>query len=219
MIRVILKNNHIKKECRFPCTEEELGNVVKSLYYGGATSPGIFIAKVERPEEFEFLEGKEVNLDELNYLGKLMEGFWGTEFLQFFEALKHEGFTSLKDIINLSFNVNRYVLIQDMSSLEKIGREYFLTVNGAVPANETENPLYAEKGRELIQSGKGILTEHGVLFVEGEIPFTEMYNGQTFPLYLNDPKTVLAVTLRYEDNWETICLPCEELAIKKSCIK
>ena len=64
-----------------------------------------------------------------------------------------EGFDTLPDLINLSFNLNRYPLIRDISDMGKIGREYLLTVKGCLPADDEDDPKYGEFGRKLIQSG------------------------------------------------------------------
>lgn len=217
MIQVILQNNYHKKELEFPCREAELTNALIALNYESETSPGVFVFQVVEPEGLKTLENQFVDLDELNYLAKRMESFFGEgEFSQFYEALKHEGFTSMKDIINLTFNMNRYPLIQDISDVTKIGREYLLITQGAIPADDLDNPMYAEKGRQLIQSGKGIFTEHGMLFVDEDTPFQELYDGEVFPFYLCDSDYVITVILEYNDKQELISLPCEEIAIYKA---
>lgn len=218
MIDVVLKNDFLTKKLSFPCTEKELTEVLQELHLGETASTGIYISQVEHPEEFKFFENQKVNLDELNYLAKRLESFFSeNEFSQFFEAMKHEGFTGMKDIINLTFNMHRYPLIQDISNATKIGREYFFITQGSIPANDVDNPKYAEKGRELIQSGKGILTEHGMLFVDDDTPFQELYDGEVFPFYLYDSGYIMAVILQYNDKKEMVSLPCEEIAIYKAC--
>ena len=218
MIDVILKNDFLTKKLSFPCTEKELEDALLELHLGRTAVTGIYISQVEHPEEFKFFENQIVNLDELNYLAKRMESFFGeNEFSQFFEAMKHEGFTEMKDIINLTFNMHRYPLIQDISNTTKIGREYFFITQGAIPAHDEDNPKYAEKGRELIRSGKGIMTEHGLLFVNEEIPFEEPYDGDVFPFYLYDSGHILTVIMQYNDKKELLALPCEEIAIHKAC--
>ena len=217
MIQVILQNNYHKKEITFPCREAEITNALIALQFGSETSPGVFVFQVEEPEELKVLENQFVDLDEINYLAKRMKSFFGdVEFSQFYEALKHEGFTEMKDIINLTFNMNRYPLIQDISDVAKIGREYLLVTQGALPAGDLDNPCYAEKGRELIQSGKGIFTEHGMLFVDEDTPFQELYDGEVFPFYLCDSDYLLTVILEYEGKQELVSLPCEEIAIYKA---
>ena len=217
MIQVILQNNYHKTELTFPCKEVEITNALLALQYDSESSSGVFVSQVVDPEELKDLESQFLNLDELNYLAKRMESFFGeVEFSQFYEALKHEGFTGMKDIINLTFNMNRYPLIQDISDVAKIGREYLLVTQGALPTGDLDNPCYAEKGRELIQSGKGIFTEHGMLFVDKDTPFQELYDGEVFPFYLCDSDYVLTVILEYNDKQELLSLPCEEMAIYKA---
>ena len=57
-----------------------------------------------------------------------------------------------------------------IGNMGKIGQEYLLNRDGAIPANDDANPKYAEIGRRLMQSGTGIVTEHGILFVDEDIP-------------------------------------------------
>ena len=84
----------------------------------------LYAAEVVFPEELSFLQNRFVNLDEVNFLAKRMDSFFGDEEYRFYEALKSECFDTLPDLINLSFNLNRYPLIQDISDMGKIGREY-----------------------------------------------------------------------------------------------
>lgn len=218
MIEVVLKNDFLTKKLSFPCTEKELTEALLELHLEETAATGIYISQVEHPEEFKFIENQKVNLDEFNYLAKRLESFFSeNEFSQFFEAMKHEKFTEMKDIINLTFNMHRYPLIQDISDVKKIGRQYMLITQHALPANDVDNPRYAEKGKELIQSGKGILTEHGMLFVNEEIPFEEPYDGEVFPFYLYDSGYILTVIIQYNDKKELLSLPCEETAIHKAC--
>lgn len=217
MIQVVLQNDYHKTELTFPCKEVEITNALLALQYDSESSSGVFVSEVLEPEELKDLESQFINLDELNYLAKRMDSFFGdVEFSQFYEALKHEGFTSMKDIINLTFNMNRYPLIQDISDVAKIGREYLIVTQGSLPTGDLDNPQYAEKGRELIQSGKGIFTEHGMLFVDEETPFQELYDGEVFPFYLCDSDYVLTVILEYNVKQELISMPCEEMAIYKA---
>lgn len=217
MIQVVLQNDYHKTELAFPCREVEIADALIALNSDNDLSKGVFISQMIEPEELNVLENQFIDLDELNYLAKRMESFFGeVEFSQFYEALKHEDFTGMKDIINLTFNMNRYPLIQDISDVAKIGREYMLVTQGALPTGDLDNPCYAEKGRELIQSGKGIFTEHGMLFVDEDTPFQEMYDGEVFPFYLCNSDYVLTVILEYNDKQELISLPCEEIAIHKA---
>ena len=146
-----------------------------------------YISAITEPKELSFLKDRLVNLDELNYLAKRMDSFFGDEETQFFEAIKLEHFTEMKDLINLTFNLDKYTLIKDVSDMGKVGREYLLNTEGCIPAHDEDNPKYAQIGRELLRSGHGIFTEHGLLFPDQNRPFEELYNGKTFPAYIYDP--------------------------------
>lgn len=103
---------------------------------------------------------------------------------QLFEDMKLEDFDTMPELINLSFKLNRYPLIQDISDMGKIGREYLFSVSGCVLAHDENDPKYAQLGRGLVQSGNGIFTEYGLLFVDENTPFNEVYDGQVFSAYI-----------------------------------
>lgn len=44
-----------------------------------------------------------------------------------------------------------------------------------IPAHDEDDPKYAVIGRELLQSGTGVFTEHGLLFPDRSRPFEEPY--------------------------------------------
>lgn len=97
----------------------------------------------------------------------------------------------------------------------KIGREYLLTVKGCLPADDEDDPKYADFGRKLIQSGKGVFTEHGLLFVDENTPFQRLYDGQNFPAYVYD-QMLCFIRAEYNGKTEFLYLPCEEEAIDKA---
>ena len=216
MIKLKIKYGNSQTDLRFPCTENEMNAALERIHAEDVTPLELYVSEVIFPEELVCLQDRFVNLDEVNFLGKRMDSFFGDEEYQFYEAMKLEGFDTLPDLINLSFNLNRYPLIRDIGDMGKIGREYLLTVNGCVPADDADDPKYAELGRELIQSGNGIFTEHGMLFVDENTPFQRSYDGQTFPPYLYDPGVLCVAKAEYGGKTEYLYFPCEEEAIDKA---
>lgn len=216
MIKLKIKYGNSQTDLRFPCTEKEMNAALERIHAEDVTPLELYVSEVVFPEELGCLQDRFVNLDEVNYLGKRMDSFFGDEEYQFYEAMKLEGFDTLPDLINLSFNLSRYPLIQDISDMGKIGREYLLTVKGCLPADDADDPKYAELGRELIQSGNGIFTEHGMLFVDENTPFQRSYDGQTFPPYLYDPGVLCVAKAEYGGKTEYLYFPCEEEAIDKA---
>lgn len=216
MIKLKIKYGNSQTDLRFPCTEKEMGAALERIHAEDVTPLELYVSEVIFPEELGCLQDRFVNLDEVNFLGKRMDSFFGDEEYQFYEAMKAEGFDTLPDLINLSFNLNRYPLVRDISDMGKIGREYLLTVKGCLPADDEDDPKYAEFGRKLIQSGKGVFTEHGLLFVNENTPFQKLYDGQVFPPYVYDSDVLCIARAEYNGKSEYLYLPCEEKAIDKA---
>lgn len=199
----------------FPISENMLCSKLMELHVPEHSSE-LFLSEMKFPAEFSVLENTFVNLDELNFLAKRMDSFCGDEDLQFFEAMKLEKFSSLKDLINLSFNLDKYTLIQNIGDMQKIGVDYTMNTQGCMPADEVNDPKYAEIGRKLLQSGEGVFTEHGLLFKDGSRPFEELYDGQVFPGYVYDEDVLVIVEAKYNKKTEYLYLPCESPAIDKA---
>lgn len=199
----------------FPCSENELRAKLMELH-APEDSSELCLVQMEYPSEFTFMENTFVNLDELNFLAKRMDSFFGDEEWQFFEAMKFEKFSSLKDLINLSFNLDKYTLIQNIGDMQKIGVDYTMNTQGCMPADEVNDPKYADLGRKLLQSGEGVFTEHGLLFKDSSRPFEELYDGQVFPGYVYDSGVLVIATAAYNEKAEYLYLPCEYHAIDKA---
>ena len=215
MITVTVQYNDNFADIEFPCSDIYLYSKLMELHADDPDNTTLYISDIIVPKELSCLKDRFVNLDEVNYLAKRMDSFFGDEEIQFFEAMKLEHFTELKDLINLSFNLDKYTLIQDVSNMGKVGRAYLLNRDGCVPTHDEDDPKYAVIGRELLQSGAGIFTEHGLLFPDRSKPFEEPYNGKTFPLYLYD-QCMLVGEIKYGKNTEFVYLPDNDIAINKA---
>ena len=215
MIKLRIKYGNSQTNLRFPCTEKEMRAALGRIHAENITPLELYAAEVVFPEELSFLQDRFVDLDEVNFLAKRMDSFFGDEEYRFYEALKSEGFDTVPDLINLSFNLNRYPLIQDISDMGKIGREYLLAVNACLPADDVDDPKYAAFGRKLIQSGNGVFTEHGLFFIDKGTPFERVYDGRNFPPYVYEPMLCF-LRAEYNGKTEYLYLPCEDEAIDKA---
>ena len=220
MIKAMIQNSPYCTEIRFPCSETELSKKLGELGMNPEhLAPMATVIGIE-PSELSALEDCEVSLDALNYLGKRMDGMCKVERRQFFAVLSCDeaeiGY-GLKDIINLTYNLARFTLIEDTDDLERVGRIHMLSVHGSLSESEYKNSdrLTAE-GRKLPDSGKGIDTEYGKLYINEDVPFEEIFNGTTFPAYYSEPDSVAAVELEFFDQTELVQLPCEDIAIRKA---
>ena len=216
MIKITVQYNERLKSIRFPCSEKELTSALMEIHALNDTPSELFITEVKYPEELGFLKDRFVNSDELNYLAKRFDSFCESEEKRYFEAMKHESFTELPDLINLTFNLSRYTLIRDVSDMERIDREYLLNRDRFISVHDDDNTEYAEIGRNLMQSGKGICTDYGLLFVNEDIPFSEAYDSQVFPLYLYDADVLFIARAESSGKTEYLYMPCENEAITKA---
>ncbi len=202
MIKATIRNSPYCTEITFPCSETELSKKLGELGMNPAhLSPMATVIEIE-PSELSVLEDCEVSLDALNYLGKRLDGMDELEQKRFLAALSCEeaeiGY-GLKNIINLTYNLEHFTLIEDTSDLEKAGLTHMLVIRGGLSVTESQNKdwLIAE-GRKLLDSGKGIDTGYGTLFINEEFPFRDVFNGTTFPAYYCESNSVLSVELGFQ---------------------
>lgn len=152
MIKIRIKNADHEIDVRFPISENELYAKLAEIHaIEEKDAPqSAFVTEVYWPEEFSMLKDRFANLDELNYLAKRMESFDYHEYDQFLIGITKLQNPTEKDLINLTFNLDHFTLCKDVSSYGKIGREYVMNTQGAVPANDEDDPKYAAIGKELI---------------------------------------------------------------------
>lgn len=217
MIKIRIRNAGHEIDVRFPISESELFAKLAEIHAveGRNTAQSVYVSEVYWPEEFSALKNWYVNLDELNYLARRMESFDTLEYDQFLIGITKLDSKEVKDLINLTFNLNHFTLCQDVSSYGKIGRAYVLNTEGSVPAYDEDDPKYAAIGKELIDRGLAQITAKGLLIYNPFEKLTEVYDGQTFPEYYYE-STLASAEVGYNDRTELILLPGEELAIKKA---
>lgn len=140
-----------------------------------------------------------VNVEELNYLAKRLDGFDIGEATQF-QAMAHKlELSELKDLINLTFCCQEATVITDFSDLAAVGRDHYMNLHGGcATVAELEALDGEETARQLIASGSGTVTPYGVVYDNG-MKLEQAYDGQFFPCYYYEPRaTMVAVTSKSE---------------------
>ena len=140
-----------------------------------------------------------VNVEELNYLAKRLDGFDTGEAAQFQAmAYKLELF-ELKDLINLTFCCQQTTVITDFSDLAAIGRGHYMNLHGGCAKTEELDALDSEEtARQLIENGNGAVTPYGVVYDNG-MKLEQVYDGRFFPGYYYEPNAItVAVTAQSE---------------------
>lgn len=172
----------IPKEQYDGCTE-----LLEALEMGNATRHDCRVEELHTPwPVLNQLEGTQVNLDELDYLAKRLDGFGDDEVAQFQAMAEKLGLTSLKDLINLSFCCQQATVITDFSDLESVGRSHYMNLNGGCASlEELENVDGVESALLLIEGNQGVVTPYGVVYDNG-MQLEQIYDGKHFPFYLYD---------------------------------
>ena len=136
-----------------------------------------------------------VNVEELNYLAKRLDGFDAGEAAQF-QAMAHKlELFELKDLINLTFCCQQTTVITDFSDLAAVGRNHYMNLHGGSASVDELNALDGEEtARQLIESGSGTITPYGVVYDNG-MKLEQTYDGRFFPCYYYEPNAItIAVT-------------------------
>ena len=165
-----------------------------------------------------------VNVEELNYLAKRLDGFDTGEAAQF-QAMAHKlELFELKDLINLSFCCQQATVITDFSDLAAIGRDHYMNLRGGSASVDELNKLDGEEtARQLIESGSGTITPYGVVYDNG-MKLERVYDGRFFPCYYYEPNAItVAVTSKSEpedtNHITWLFLPMEREEIDRALLR
>ena len=212
-IELVLQNDGVKRNVIFPCTESEYQTTCKELELKDNYA---FVRDVVEPKALALKKDTFVNLDEINYLAKRMDSFDQKELFSFFAAVEAGDYVSTKDLINLTFNLNCYTLIRDVSNLKNIGYNRVLSSRGCIGVDELEKMDLEKIGRELLSTGKGIPTNYGLLFRNEGVVFEAVYKGKGFPSYYYTGGEVLGVEIEKDGEKDYIYFPCEKTEIERA---
>lgn len=83
MIKLKIKYGNSQTDLRFPCTEKEMNAALERIHAKDVTPLELYVSEVVFPDELSCLQDRFVNLDEVNYLGKRIDSFFGDEEYQF----------------------------------------------------------------------------------------------------------------------------------------
>ena len=216
MITLKIWHGPMRTTLTLPLREAEIQKALVKAFH---TAPFRITADELSPEALAMLNGKEIDLDELNFLAKNLDRLTPYEQDQFFAAAQVEQPADLKGLINLAFNMDRYTLVQNVTDLAVVGKKSLLNTMGALPASKIDKLDLEQAGRELLTSGDGTPTTCGLLFTIKDVPHREVYHGATFP-YCEPRRDIIAVArMEYGPKTEYLYLPEDELAVIKAAMR
>ena len=169
-----------------PATAEQLHDAMKSVGITAENPQDFFINGFANTEDYPFNVPLEViqrgSVDELNYLGKLLEMQGDGDREKFTAAVTHGAYAgNLKDLINLAQNLDCYWIYPNVQSEADYG--YYLIDELdelELPEEAKKYFKYEEYGHDAVSRDKGIFTEQGYIY-QNENTFTEWYDGRDVP--------------------------------------
>ena len=170
---------------KFPTTAEEMQEVFKRIGIGEKDEFGYayeewFITDYDCYVDGLYdLLGEYENLDELNYLASKLDDMDQGEYEMFQAAMSmgdHSG--SLQEIINLTENLDCYIMLPDVHDHDDLGR-YFVEELGAM--NVSDHLMnyfdFEAYGRDIALEENGEFTDYGYVYDTGD-RFVELYSGR-----------------------------------------
>ena len=166
-----------------PTTTEQLHAAMKSVGITAENPQDFFINGFANTEKQPFdvplsvIQGS--TIDELNYLGKLLEMQSDEDRDKFTAAVtlgEHAG--SVKDLINLAQNLDCYWIYPAVRTEADYG--YYLIDELdelELPEEAKKYFKYEEYGRDAVQKDKGQFTDQGYIYNNGNT-FSQWYNGR-----------------------------------------
>lgn len=163
----------------FPATAEEIQALLKRIGIDGVRYEEIFITDYETdiPGLYDCL-GEYESIDELNYLAKLLDGLNKGEMDIFYAAIeKGEHSGSIKDMINLTQNLDCYDFYPGVTDYETLGRIYVEDIEAIeVPEHLLSYFDYEAYGLGVRLEEDGHYTKDG--YVLYTCSFREVYAGR-----------------------------------------
>ena len=169
-----------------PATQEQLHAAMRSVGITADNPQDFFVGGFANTEDCPFDVPLAViqsgSMDELNYLGKLLEMQRDEDKAKFAAAVTLGEYAgNLKDLINLAQNLDCYWLYPTVQSEEDYG--YYLIDELdelELPEEAKKYFMYEEYGRDAAINDGGRFTEHGYVY-NNKNTFSEWYNGRDIP--------------------------------------
>ena len=193
-----------------PIPDEEYAHCIsllEQLQIGNVTARDCYIDRISSaPGYLDVLVKQTVNIDEMDFLARSIDRYWGDEQPKF-EAMAYKlGFKDVPNLINLSFGCEAATIITSFDDLNRIGRDHYIDTHGGGAPTKVLDELDSEKlARELIATGAGTVTPYGVVFDNG-LQVEPQYTGQSFPVYY-DKAYLLEMELAPAPSVPEVALP------------
>ena len=214
-MKIRAKNGEQTVDITLPATDMDIQYCMKCIGIEDIV-PVCCISEVrDEPSYFGFLKGQTVNMDELNFFARRLDGMTEYEKRVVGVYSSETGMREMKQLINLTYSLQGLSLITDLTDGNRVGLRLYLDRHLAISEEKSRMDFnaYAQK---IFSEGKCKFLPHGILVDQG-FHMEEVYNGKTFPEYIDRPdETVAVLSLGNEaGDKEYLYLPTDISAMDK----
>lgn len=214
-MKIRAKNGEQTVDITLPATDMDIQYCMKCIGIEDIV-PVCCISEVwDEPSYFGFLKGQTVSMDELNFLARRLDGMTEYEKRVVGVYSSETGIREMKQLINLTYSLQGLSLLTDLTDGNRVGLRLYLDRHLAISEEKSKMDFnaYAQK---IFSEGKCKFLPHGILVDQG-FQMEEVYNGKTFPEYIDRPdETVAVLSLENEaGDKEYLYLPTDISAMDK----
>ena len=214
-MKIRAKNGEQTVDITLPATDMDMQYCMKCIGIEDIV-PVCCISEVwDEPSYFGFLKGQTVSMDELNFLARRLDGMTEYEKRVVGVYSSETGIREMKQLINLTYSLQGLSLLTDLTDGNRVGLRLYLDRHLAISEEKSKMDFnaYAQK---IFSEGKCKFLPHGILVDQG-FHMEEVYNGKTFPEYIDRPdETVAVLSLGNEaGDKEYLYLPTDISAMDK----
>jgi hypothetical protein len=191
--------------------------MLKELGLGSITERDCHIEKVNNaPPIMKRLEGREVNIDELNYLSKRLDDFKPDELATYSALAEAHDYRDITELINLCDSIQNALTITEFGDKTMIGIQYAMhKLDEDATIEEIERIDVLNEADELLNMPSKV-TSYGVVYDLG-FQLSNKYEGKNLPDY-KQAGTLLdvnVIALKQPSAVQTFHLPESALYISR----
>lgn len=215
-MKIRAKNGGQTVDITLPATDMDMQYCMKCIGIEDIV-PVCCISEVwDEPYYFGFLKGQTISMDELNFFARRLDGMTEYEKRVVGVYSSETGIREVKQLINLTYSLQELSLLTDLTDGNRVGLRLYLDRHLAISEEEKSRIDFNAYAQKIFSEGKCKFLPHGILVDQG-FQMEEVYNGKTFPEYIDRPdETVAVLSLENEaGDKEYLYLPTDISAMDK----
>ena len=215
-MKIRAKNGEQTIDITLPATDMDMQYCMKCIGIEDIV-PVCCISEVwDEPYYFGFLKGQTISMDELNFFARRLDGMTEYEKRVVGVYSSETGIREVKQLINLTYSLQGLSLLTDLTDGNRVGLRLYLDRHLAISEEEKSRIDFNAYAQKIFSEGKCKFLPHGILVDQG-FQMEEVYNGKTFPEYIDRPdETVAVLPLENEaGDKEYLYLPTDISAMDK----